>query len=69
MEGQPSKPPSFNPSIPEVHSISGSSLQQEGWVRNGSTYTKDGSKITYDGVTWLFNGNKVEFMEQLKPKK
>lgn len=32
-------------------------------------YTKGESVVTYNGVDWLYNGLKVEFMHQLKSNK
>jgi hypothetical protein len=32
-------------------------------------YTKGDMVVTYNGVDWLFNGLKVEFMQQLKSNK
>jgi len=56
----------FNPAIPVYHSISGIELQKRGWVRMGSTYTKDGSSIAYDGASWVYNGEKIQFIEEIK---
>lgn len=35
-----------------MNKISGSYLIANGWERKGSTYTKDGCVITYDGADW-----------------
>ncbi len=56
----------FNPKLPIVHSINSYLLEKEGWKRSGSTYTKDGMEIKYDGVHWKINGKKVvQFLEDL----
>lgn len=67
----------FNPGIPVVHSISGYRLKDAGFIKFGSevakgrqvivtTYKKGDQVITYDGVTFIYNGNPVQFMEDLK---
>lgn len=56
----------FNPSIPVVHSINSYLLEKEGWKRSGSTYTKDGKEIIYDGVYFKQNGERIEFLEDIK---
>lgn len=66
MEERKFYPPSFNPNLPEVHSINGYSLEKEGWVKNGSMYSRDGDTLTYDGVYWKLNNRPVQFMEDLK---
>lgn len=52
--------------LPTVHSINGFALQQRGYkITRENTYEKDGEKIIYDGVHWSYNGNRVEFFEDI----
>lgn len=56
----------FNPKLPIVHSINSYILEKEGWKRNGSTYTKEGKEIKYDGVHFKYNGQVIEFLDDIK---
>ena len=52
--------------LPEVHSINGFELQQRGWKSLGnSVYEKDGVHLKYDGVYWNWNGQRVQFFEDI----
>ena len=64
--------------IPVVHSISGSALMKMGWILFGretkgqsiiAIYKKDEDEIRYDGVHWDYNGERVQFLEDLKQDK
>ena len=56
--------------LPTVHSINGFALQQRGWENiGGNTYEKEGERINYDGVYWTYNGERVQFFENLNNKK
>lgn len=51
--------------------ISSSTLEQLGFKRNGSTYIKEQTKVTYDGVTWLLYENekqpiKITYLDEVK---
>lgn len=59
------KPPTFNPNIPTVTSISGYFLEKEGWIKMGTTYSKDNNTIVYTGVHWLLNGVRINHVEDL----
>ena len=61
---------SYNPNIPVMHRINGFSLEQNGWTSIGqNAYAKDGEVVKYDGVYWTSNGERVNFIEEIKPKK
>ncbi len=66
---------SFGANVPEVHSISGSALMKMGWILFGreikgqsivAIYKKGEEEIRYDGVYWTLNGNRIQFLEDLK---
>ena len=59
-------PLKINSNIPVVHSLHTNLLISNGWVRNGSEYTKGDKKIKYDGVWWWYNGKRVDFLEDIK---
>jgi hypothetical protein len=51
--------------------ISSTTLEQLGFKRKGSTYTKEQTKITYDGLTWLLYKNekqpiKITYLDEIK---
>jgi hypothetical protein len=60
------KPPTFNPNIPRVTGLNSYVLEKEGWVRMGSTYTKDQNTLVYDGVHWFLNGQRVSYLHETK---
>lgn len=62
------KPPTFNPNIPRVNSLNSYLLEKEGWKRMGSTYKKGQDTLVFDGVYWLFNGQRVDFLHEIKNK-
>lgn len=57
---------SFTANVPIVTSLSSRELVKQGWERVGDTFHKDGNTITYNGATWKFNGQPVQFFEDLK---
>jgi hypothetical protein len=59
----------FNPNIPTVHSLSGNLLISAGFKKEGTTYKKGKKIVTYDGVHWFCNGERIQFIEQLNIKK
>jgi len=53
-------------SLPLVNTLSGYGLEGRGWERKGSTYTKDGNTIVYNGHEWFLNGDKtIQFFQDL----
>lgn len=53
-------------SVPIVNTLYGYSLQSMGWERNGTTYTKDGNTLVFNGYEWYLNGSqKVQFIQDL----
>ncbi len=69
--------PVFNPNIPLVHSISGNALEGVGFVKFSThvkpntqaiitTYKRGDATVTFDGVSWEYNGSVVRFMEDIK---
>jgi len=53
--------------ILQVHSINGYALSQDGWEYVGKDkYTKGEKEIIKDGLVWKYNGNPVQFMEEIK---
>lgn len=41
-------------------------LENNGWVKDKMIYTKGTDTISYDGAIWLFNGKRVEFVDEIK---
>lgn len=70
-------PPTFNPAIPIVTSISGYSLKQAGFMifnvdkpkgRQAiiTTYKKGKIIVTYDGVSFVQNGKRIDHIEDIQ---
>jgi len=69
-------PPKFNPNLPLVHSISSFRLKDIGFIRFGvelgkgqsiiTVYKRGEDEIRYDGVNWIFNGNHVQFIQEIQ---
>lgn len=66
----------FSPNLPIVHSITSTALVDDGWekhettiVRNTQTfqtiYTKGELKIISEGGSFILNGQKLQFMEDI----
>lgn len=69
MEENKNQTHSFNPNIPVVHRINGFTLLANGFTCKGKDYVKSDLLVSYDGVYWTSNGERVNFIEEIKPKK
>lgn len=45
--------------------ISGYALEKLGWSKAGFTWEKNGNCITYDGTTWLLNGQQIQYINDI----
>ena len=65
----------FNMNVPVVHSISSTALFGQGWIlfdreTKGQSiiaiYKKGDNEIRYNGTHWTQNGQRIQFMEDIK---
>lgn len=57
-------------SLPVVHSLHTNLLISNGWVREGSKYSKGNDVLIFNGVKWILNGQKeCEFLEDVENNK
>jgi len=68
-------PPTFNPNVPIVNSLSSAGLQKLGWekrtedvtiVKQITFYTLGNKRVDYDGAVWRYMGQPVQFFEDIK---
>jgi hypothetical protein len=55
-----------DPADPLPRPLNGYYFRSAGYEVKGSTYTKDGVTVVYDGVYWTCGGVRIETIEELE---